>query len=167
MKLLLLRHATAVPSGAPGVLDEERRLTPRGKRRFRKAARGLARVLARPEALFSSPLVRALETAEIAAKAWGRIRPTPEPLLAGGEPEAVMQMLAGHPAAQATDAVIALVGHEPHVSRLLGHLVGGAGEGLAFKKGGAALIDVLDPGAGPAQLIWFLPPRLLRRLGRE
>lgn len=165
MKLLLLRHAPAEPADAAGGVDEARHLTRRGRRRFKKAARGLASVVPRPEALWSSPLIRALETAEIAAKAWGDVLPTPEPLLAGGAPGALMRALEDHPAAHSDDAVIALVGHEPDVSALLGHLLGGSSEGLSFKKGGAALVDVPDFKVPVAQLLWFLPPRLLRRLG--
>jgi len=161
MKLVILRHAIAAPRGAPGVSDEARRLTPRGRRRFRKAARGLARILPRPDLLLSSPLPRAAETAEIAAKAWGRLRPTLEPLLAGGEPEALLKVLTAHD----KDAVVVLVGHEPHVSALLGYLMGGVGQAVSFKKGGAALVDMSEAAPGNARLIWFLPPRLLRRLG--
>jgi phosphohistidine phosphatase len=165
MRLLIVRHAIAQPSGTPDVADEDRRLTSRGKRRFRRAADGLARTLPRPDALLTSPLARALETAEIAATAWGRITPRPEPLLAAGDNQALLASLAGHD----RDAVIAVVGHEPHVSALLGHLVGGDGARLPFRKGGAALVDLPDdaPGAGRGRLIWFLPPRLLRRLGRD
>ena len=66
MKLLLIRHAAAVPRGTPGVPDDERPLTPDGKAKFRVAARGLARVTRRPDLLLTSPLLRARATAEIA-----------------------------------------------------------------------------------------------------
>ena len=163
MKVLILRHAIAVPSGTPDIDDRDRPLTPRGRKRFRKAARGLARILPRPDALFTSPLRRALETAEIAAEAWGDVTPVEDPRLAGGHTEGILPGLAAH----GEDALVALVGHEPDVSHLLGHLVGGAGEGLTFKKGGVALVEI--DGAAPAsgRLIWFLPPRLLRRLGGD
>jgi phosphohistidine phosphatase len=164
MRVLVIRHAIAAPREAPGVADGDRRLTSRGKKRFRKAARGLARIVGRPDVLLTSPLARAVETAEIAAEAWGKIDPIPEPLLADGEPEAVLASLASRD----TDAVVALVGHEPHVSALLGHLTGGRGESLPFKKGGAALVELPDGGgAGSGRLIWFLPGRLLRQLGGD
>ena len=70
MKLLLIRHAAAVPRGTPGVPDAERPLTPQGKAEFRVAARGLARVTRRPDVLLTSPLPRARLTAEIAALAF-------------------------------------------------------------------------------------------------
>jgi phosphohistidine phosphatase len=163
MKLLILRHAIAVDPGTPGIEDDERPLTPRGRKRFAKAALGLARIVSVPDALLTSPLPRALETAQIAAEAWGDVTPIEEPRLAAGHAEELLPVLAGH----GDDALVALVGHEPHVSHLLGRIVGGTGERLAFKKGGAALVemDAATPGSG--RLIWFLPPRLLRRLGGD
>lgn len=163
MKLLLLRHAIAVPSGTPDIEDDARPLTPRGRKRFRKAAAGLAQILDAPHAILTSPLPRARETAEIAAEAWGDVTPVDEPRLAGDRPEAVLPDLATHP----EDALVVLVGHEPHISGLLGRLIGGTGDRVPFKKGGAALVE-LDP-ATPSvgRLVWFLPPRLLRRLGGD
>jgi phosphohistidine phosphatase len=163
MKLLILRHATAVASGTPDIDDRDRPLTARGRKRFKKAARGLARILPKPDALFTSPLPRALETAEIAATAWGGVIPVEDPRLAGGHSEDILPGLAAH----GEDALVALVGHEPDVSHLLGRLVGGAGERLAFKKGGAALVEIDGAAPGSGRLIWFLPPRLLRRLGGD
>lgn len=163
MKVLIVRHAIAVPSGTPDIDDRDRPLTPRGRKRFRKAAQGLACILPRPDALFTSPLPRALETAQIAADAWGDVTPVEDPRLAGGHAEDILPDLRAH----GEDALVALVGHEPDVSHLLGRLVGGAGEGLAFKKGGAALVEVDGAAGANGRLIWFLPPRLLRRLGGD
>ena len=163
MKLLILRHAIAVPAGTPDIDDRDRPLTPRGRKRFKKAARGLARILPKPHALFTSPLPRALETAEIAGAAWGDMTPIEDPRLAGGHSEDLLPDLAAH----GEDALVALVGHEPDVSQFLGRLVGGAAEGLAFKKGGAALVEIDAAAPASGRLIWFLPPRLLRRLGGD
>jgi phosphohistidine phosphatase len=160
----LIRHAIAVPSGTPGVADDERPLTPKGRRRFRRAARGLARITRRPAVLLSSPLPRALETAGIAARAWGRIRPRPEPVLARGSVPQILETLAAQPA----DATIALVGHEPTLSRLLARLVGSPhAERLTFRKGGAALVDLAAAPADGGRLIWHLRPRILRLIGRD
>src|SRR6266850_5759996 len=73
MRLLIVRHAIAVPHGTPEVPEDERPLTPRGEKRFRAAARGLVRICRRPDVLLSSPLVRARQTADIAAEAWGEV----------------------------------------------------------------------------------------------
>lgn len=64
------------------------------------------------------------------------------------------------------DAVlVALFGHEPHMSALLARLLGSSHpHPLTFRKGGAALVDVHGPLAEGGDLIWFLPPRVLRVL---
>lgn len=161
MRLLLVRHASAVPRGTPGVPDDERPLTPRGERRFRRAAQGLASALARPDAVLTSPLSRAAATAALLAEAWGRLEPRPEPALVGGTLDELQAALRGFEA----DATVALVGHEPDLSEWLGALLGcPRGQGLAFRKGGAALVEVPGTLAEGGRLLAFLPPRLLRRL---
>ena len=69
MRLLVVRHAIAVPHGTPEIPEDERPLTPKGEKRFRVAARGLARICRRPDVLLSSPLVRARQTADAEAQA--------------------------------------------------------------------------------------------------
>jgi len=69
VKRLLVRHAAAVPRGMPGIPDDERPLTPKGRAKFSAAAKGLARIARRPDVLLTSPLPRARATAEIAARA--------------------------------------------------------------------------------------------------
>jgi len=159
MRLYLIRHASAVPSGTPGIPDDERPLTPRGEKRWKRAARGLARVLKRPDALLSSPLPRAWRTAEIAAAAWGRIEAMPSDVLADADFEAWGALLAGY----GQDARVALVGHEPHLSALLARLVGGNAARMPFKKGGVAVVDLTGPLSGGGTLVAVLPPGLLRK----
>jgi phosphohistidine phosphatase len=161
MRLLIIRHATAVPRGTPDMPDDERPLTKRGERRFRLAAEGLARLMKRPDTLLSSPLPRARRTAEIAAKAWGKVEVEEEPALAGGSYDQIATALSRFP----SDSTVAIVGHEPDLSRLLARLLGSSKpERLAFKKGGAALVDVAGPLNEGGALVWYMPPRLLRRL---
>ena len=163
MRLLIIRHAIAVPGGTPGIPDDDRPLTPRGRRRFRRAARGLARIAKRPDVLLSSPLVRAVATAKLAAKAWGGLEPTIEPALAHGNLARVLAALAAQPA----EAAVAVVGHEPYLSGLLAALLGAReGNRLAFRKGGVALVDLPGAPKDGGTLLWFLPPKLLRRLAR-
>jgi phosphohistidine phosphatase len=161
MRLLMIRHATAVPRGTPDVPDDERPLTKRGERRFRLAAEGLARLVKRPDTLLSSPLPRARRTAEIAAKAWGKVEVEEEPALAGGSYDEIVTALSRFPA----ESTVAIVGHEPDFSTLLGRLLGTPhGERLTFRKGGAALTDVPGPLTEGGTLVWYLPPRILRTL---
>ena len=161
MKLLLIRHAAAVPKGTPGVPDAERALTPRGKAKFRVAARGLARLTRRPDVLLTSPLPRARLTAEIAARAFEHVAPAIEPALAHSSVDGIVAVLKTHP----PGARIALVGHEPLLAALLARLLGATkGERVAFEKGGAALVDLPNGPAAGGRLHWFLKPRILRSL---
>jgi phosphohistidine phosphatase len=161
MRLLIIRHATAVPRGTPEMPDEERPLTKRGERRFRRAAEGLARVTKRPDTLLSSPLPRARRTAEIAARAWGKVDVEESPALGGGSYDDIATALGRFPA----ESLVAVVGHEPDLSALLARLLGGGhAERLTFKKGGAALLEVPGSLAEGGSLVWYLPPRILRRL---
>ena len=161
MKALLIRHAAALPKGTPGVLDDERPLTTSGTTKFRAAARGLARITPRPAVLLTSPLPRAFATAEIAARAFKDMTPTIEPALAGQSVDAIVAALSLHPA----DATVAVVGHEPVLGAFLAQMLGAAqAERLAFKKGGAALVDLPEGPSAAGRLVWFLDPRTLRTL---
>ena len=162
MQLLIIRHAIAVPHGTPGIPDERRPLTPEGEARFRECARGIAALVERPDALLTSPWLRARQTAEIAAAAWGRSELVESESLAGGSFEEQAEVIDRYP----KDATVAVVGHEPHVSALLARILGCRDEDrLAFKKGGAALVDVAGRLADGGSLVFFLPPRVLKRLG--
>jgi phosphohistidine phosphatase len=161
MQLLIIRHAIAVPRGTPGIPDEERPLTPEGELKFREAAKGLAQLVDRPDALLTSPWRRAKQTAAIAAAAWGQIEPTETPALASGSFDEQAAVLDRYP----EDATVAVVGHEPWVSALLARLLGTRHDDrLTFKKGGAALVDVPGRLAEGGSLAWFLPPKVLRKL---
>ena len=165
MTLLLIRHAAAVPRGTAGGRDRDRPLTRRGRERFRAAARGLVRIVDRPDVLLTSPLTRARATAEIAASAFRHLAPRIEPALAQESAEAVVAALRKHP----REATIAIVGHEPALSRLLARFLGvtKGDERLAFKKGGAALIDLPKGPTAAGRLRWFVKPAILRSLGAD
>ena len=161
MHLLLIRHASAVARGTPGIQEADRPLTAEGARRFRKASKGLARILARPDVLLSSPLPRARQTAEIVAQAFGALAPIDAPELVDGRFESVMRLVSTQRGAE----LVALVGHEPWLSASLARLVGAddAG-GFALRKGGAALLELGGTARAGATLIWLMPPRVLRQL---
>lgn len=157
MELFLVRHAIAVPAG-PDLPDAHRPLSDEGRRRFKKAARGLGRLEIRFDRLLHSPWTRAVETADLL---W--------PLLDGES--AVEVGLAREPDAELIARLgggerVAAVGHEPWMSELLAVLITGskshAGR-LAFKKGQVAWLAGEARPRGMA-LVAFLPPRLLRRL---
>src|SRR5690349_1134690 len=107
VEIFLVCHGIAVgwvPKGFERV--ELRPLTAEGRRKMSMAAAGLSRVF-QAEAVFSSPLVRAWQTAEILAKAW-KLRPKEMDSLADGDHAGVLAV-----AQQAGLARVALVGHEP------------------------------------------------------
>jgi phosphohistidine phosphatase len=161
MQLIIIRHAIAVPRGTPGVPDEDRPLTPEGEQKFREAAKGLAALVGRPDALLTSPWLRARQTASIAAAAWGKIEPEETPALASGSFDEQAEVLDRYP----RDATVAVVGHEPWVSELVARLLGTRhDERLEFKKGAVALVEVPGRLAGGGRLVWYLPPKVLRQL---
>lgn len=163
MRLLIIRHAIAVERGTPDIPDEERPLTRKGERRFQQAARGLARIEPRPDVLLTSPLPRARQTAEIAAQAWGKLKAKKADVLAGGSFAEIAGILDKLP----RDITVALVGHEPDVSELLAAILGSKDTAaFAFKKGGVAAVEIAGPLGQGGALLWAMPPRLLRRVGR-
>jgi phosphohistidine phosphatase len=162
MRLLIVRHAIAVPRGTPGIADQKRPLTEEGEQKFREAARGIARLLDRPDALLTSPWLRAKQTAAILARAWRGLEPTEAAAFAGRPFAEQAALLERYP----RKAMVAIVGHEPYLSSLLARLLGSRrAERLEMKKGGVALVEVPGALSEGGSLLLFLPPRLLRRLG--
>ena len=120
-ELYLIRHAIAEERGEKWPDDNKRPLTEEGIARMRKAARGLARVGVTLDAVLTSPLVRARQTAEIVAAASDSKPPlvNVESLTPDGGYAAIVADLEKH----ARKAVrIALVGHEPLMGELAGRI---------------------------------------------
>jgi phosphohistidine phosphatase len=163
-ELYLVRHAIAAERGSEWPDDTKRPLTERGIGRFEDVVRGLRRLEVAIDEIFTSPLVRARQTADLLAEG-----------LDGKPPVKILEALApGHTAsvvmAQLAKAArrrrIALVGHEPDLGELAAHLIG-AGRALPFKKGGVCRIDVGSLSSRrAASLVWFIPPNVLRQLKR-
>jgi phosphohistidine phosphatase len=162
MKLLIVRHAAAMDRGTPGLADELRPLTEEGIARFGSVARAL-RSLAEIDVLLSSPLLRAKQTAEIMAGELKGVRVTECAALGGASREEVEDALSRLPVRSS----IALVGHEPALSEWASDWLSARhSPAFAFKKGGAALLECEGyPEAGSCGLVWWLPPKILRRLG--
>lgn len=160
--LYLVRHAVAEARGEAWPDDDQRPLTKEGVRRMRRAVEGLGSLGVTIDLVLTSPLVRATETADILARGLAsRPRVQSLPALApGGTPEATMRALG---AAGKRDT-IALVGHEPDMGELAAWLIGAAAP-VPFRKGAVCRIDVTGwPPDPPGTLVWFAPPRMLRRL---
>jgi phosphohistidine phosphatase len=150
--VVLLRHGIAAPSGSEP--DETRELTDEGHRRMRQIARGFKRFFPKAEAIISSPLTRALQTATWVGKALDLGVATSDALRPDGDPAAVRALLAETSARR-----IILVGHEPSLTRTMLALTKMQGD-LELKKGGCYAIRFEDSEDG--RLVWMLPPRVLR-----
>jgi phosphohistidine phosphatase len=168
MMLLLVRHGPAGDREAWRALGKDdflRPLTADGRARTRAAARGLARVADPPQALATSPLARAVQTADLVARAFG-VEAAEElhAVVPTGAAAAVMPWLS----ARAKLDLVALVGHEPHLGKLASWLLAPSSTPfLQLKKCGACLLDLgVRPRAGDARLVWLVTPAQLRRLGR-
>lgn len=166
MELLVVRHAIAedrAEFARTGKPDEQRPLTEKGRSKMQKAAQGLAWALERLDVIATSPWLRASQTADILAEAFGGPTPIPVGALAGtGEYDALSAWVRGF----GPKTRVAIVGHEPHLSGYVSMLLGGRGSLLHLKKGAAVLLRVApSAGAGSAVLLWAASPRHLRRMG--
>jgi phosphohistidine phosphatase len=163
LELILVRHAIAFERDrARWYDDRERPLSPEGKRKFRRAAAGLARWLPKVDLLLTSPLVRARQTAELltVVARWPKATEC-DALAPGNAPTDVLAALRTYQATR-----IALVGHEPDLSELLSACIAGAARVTSeMKKGGIACVFFgAEPRAGHAVLRAVIPPRALRRM---
>ena len=167
MDLLVIRHAIAMDRdefAETGQPDSERTLTDFGRRRMRKNAAGLRRVVDAPEVIGTSPFVRAAETARIVADAFGiEAIETLDVLTPEQHPVDLLPWLSQQP----RDATVAVVGHDPHLGSLITWLVGGlASPNVELKKGGACLLQLGDRlEAGTAVMRWLLTPKHMRANG--
>jgi phosphohistidine phosphatase len=141
--LWLLRHGDAEPHGTRA--DFERRLTDRGERQSRAAGRAFARLGVRFEHVFSSPRVRALETARLVCAELD-LEPIIHEQLSGGFDERHADELL---AATGAGSALLVVGHEPDLSGLVAALTSAR---IEMKKGGIAAVR-------GGQLVELLRPR--------
>jgi phosphohistidine phosphatase len=137
-----LRHGDA----EDGADDFARELTEKGERQSRNAGRALAVLGVQLDVCLTSPLVRAVQTAELACEALG-LEPEEANELSGGDFDP-HGLTAGR-------GDVLLVGHEPDFSRAVGDLTGAR---IEMKKGGLACVD------GTA-LVALLRPAQIKRIG--
>jgi phosphohistidine phosphatase SixA len=116
VRLYLVRHAEA----APGEPDELRTLTEQGREQAQAVGNRLAQQGVRPDAVLSSPLLRARETAESIAKATGANAEPDERLAPGATAQDVREAVAGR------GNTIVVVGHQPDCSKIAAAITGGA-----------------------------------------
>lgn len=159
MELYFLRHAIAANVGPDGT-DASRPLTDDGIAKMRTAAHGIRTLGVELDLLFSSPLVRARQTAEIAGRELKRDVQLADALAPGCDAAQLLTLLNQHADARR----VMLVGHEPDFSAMVGALTGGSR--VVMKKGALARVDLDRLEAGAGALLWLLQPAALRELGR-
>ena len=167
MLVLLVRHADAgdpaefAKTGRP---DSERPLTDKGRKQARAAAAAFRELVPSCGLVLTSPYSRAAQTAELVSQAWpGVALERTEALEPGARPEQIGTLLA----ARAASNGVVVVGHEPDLGMLASWMLAGLDDSrIAFKKGGAALLEV-DSGKtmkSRAMLRWLMGPKQLAKV---
>lgn len=164
MILYLCRHASA-EEGRAGVPDAKRALTDEGARKFRRAAKGFLQTEPEVSHIFTSPLIRAEQTAAILRDVLGKAQPSPvqviktEALAPPGRLEGLLDEIWEWPDANGVVAV----GHEPFLSAWVGKLCFGHAGNCEMKKGAIAAVE-LRRGDSRGTLLFLLQPGQLREL---
>jgi phosphohistidine phosphatase len=151
-QLWFLRHGEAVPHGSKP--DEARELTAVGERQAAAAGQALARLGLELDACYTSPKVRARDTARLACAALGVEAEDADAVGGDFDREDALDLLHAHDG----DARILVVGHEPALSQVVHDLTGAS---VDFKKGGVAAVRVAR---GGGELIALLRPRDLEAI---
>lgn len=153
-QLWLLRHGEAVPHGAAPD-DGDRALTPRGEEQARHAGAALAALGLELAAAFTSPKVRARDTAALACAALGVDPVEHGPLREGFDRDDALELLG----AAGNGERVLVVGHEPDFGQVVHDLTGAR---VDFPKGGVAAVGV--SGSGRGELLVLLRPRELQAI---
>lgn len=158
MEIYILRHGIA-EEGVPGQPDEDRALTPEGKKKLRGVLRAAQAAGIQPALMMTSSYKRAMQTVELAAEIFkykGDILPT-EALEPGSRPTVVWDEIREHK----DETSILLAGHEPLFSSLTAHLLGCSNLQVDFKKGALACVEIYQFGPAPHGILkWMLTAKL-------
>jgi len=164
MNLYLIRHAIAVEEYEE---DSLRPLTDKGKKKMRQIAKGLRALGVELDLILSSPYVRAAETAEILADVFKMKKEIKlsENLVPMGDPDLLIAEMNEKYAADS----IALVGHEPFMTSLIGLLISeNSSVDITLKKGGVCSLSADDlHHTRKATMDWLLTPGILVGLSEK
>ena len=157
MRLYFLRHGIAEDLSSS---DFARELTKRGRKRLANAAAVIKRLGIQPAAIFSSPRLRSLQTAQIVAAELEVDVTVSEAVNFGFDLSDVQSLTRDLGAA---DDVM-FVGHNPDMSELVNELTG---SDVAMKKGGLARVDIFGRAAARGELVWLIAPKVFDALSRQ
>lgn len=159
-RIVLFRHGPA-DEPSDDRADVARALTEKGRKKTEKAARGLSTILGSVDLLANSPLLRAVQTADILDEYLHVPRREETALLEpAADPKALLEWLA-----EDESELAVLVGHEPLLNHLAGLALCDEARGfLVFRKAGAAMLEFPQRvGPDSAELRWLLSPSHLTR----
>ncbi len=158
MQVYLLRHGIA-EEGSTGRSDADRELTADGRKKLRQVLVAAADAGVAPTLILSSPLQRALQTADIAKHALGykgNVLHT-KALAPGSRVEQVWEEIRVH----RDESSVLLVGHNPLFSNLAAYLMGSKTAQIHFKKGAMMRVDLENFLSQPkGTLRWYLTAKL-------
>jgi phosphohistidine phosphatase len=158
LMLYLIRHAEAVPPGDPNYEDDDRPLLPAGRATARALGAALAAKGIKFDAVLSSPLPRAVQTAEELLAGYGAGAPELEEadeLAPGEKPRKLDKRLL-----KVDGEAVALVGHQPDLGEYAGRLIGAKKARLKLAKPSVVCIECDEPpGKEAGELQWLLPPK--------
>lgn len=164
MDLIIVRHGEAGKRVSVTSKDAERALTVSGKEEVDEVAESISDLDIEVDVIATSPLKRALETAEIIARKlkkqrlleqWDELKPE-------GDQKALYKRLAR----LKQDSSVLLVGHEPYLSTMISELISGKRESrISLKKAGLAKVELTAMLPVPSgELRWLLTPRLAKKV---
>ncbi len=155
MKIYFLRHGVAVEPDDWKGSDYDRPLTSDGRERMAQEAKAIGKLNLKLDAILTSPLVRAKETAAIVADALKMVSKEDGRLGGDFDISALEEILQGCSDLKA----LMLVGHEPSMSSVIGRLIGVAR--IDLKKGGLACVELPDASTMTGELHSLIPPKSL------
>ena len=164
MEIYLLRHAIAMERSEHHGPDEDRPLTAEGRRKLKRVAQAMRGMRLSFDAVYSSPLTRALQTAEMVVEVLPlkerlQVSALLKPATAAEKQMAWLRSLRPQPER------VLLVGHEPNFSQLTSLLLTGHERmAIEFKKAGLCKVTAERVTAGSAVLHWLLAPKQMARM---
>ena len=164
MQVYLLRHGIAEEARL-GMSDADRELTAEGRRKLRETLQVASQADMQPTLLLSSPLLRAVQSAQIAAQAlhYKQEIVKTNVLLPDSQLEKVWDEIRVHH----DERELLLVGHDPLFSHLAGHLLGAPELQVDFKKGAILRVDFESFGPKPRGVLrWFLTSKLAAKTAK-
>lgn len=158
MQVYLLRHGIA-EDGRDGISDAARGLTSEGRKKLQQVLQAAAKTDVKPSLIVTSPLKRAVQTAEIAKRILGYKQDLLQSnaLVPGSTPEQAWAEIRAH----RNEPALLLVGHNPLFTDLARCLLNSPHLEIDFKKGALMRVDIDRISSHPAGVLrWYLTPKM-------